>query len=135
MPNPNHRKNNQCIRIEYVTIGLIWISHIKDKASSMFHMLVPSWNRFTGHRHNDHIWVEPVCLGSHDNAPLLILAWGHRVRFVAEYPVSVSLVNTQIYSALNHPRGEYCQLHTFKTQIQLNTIQGRQFNKKRWRKN
>ena len=65
-----------------------------------------------------------------DNGPLLILGWWHRVCFVAEYPVSVSLVNTQIYGALNHPRGEYCQLRTLKTQIQLNTNRDRSSTKK-----
>ena len=45
-------------------------------------------------------------------------------------PLSVSLVNTQIYGALNHPRGEYCQLRTFKTQIQLNTNRDPSFTKK-----
>ena len=54
---------------------------------------------------------------------------------MAEYPVSVSLVNTQIYSALNHPRGEYCQLRTFKTQIQLNTITETPVSQKRFNSN
>ena len=72
--------------------------------------------------------------GWEQNAPLLILGWRHRVGFVAEYPVSVSLVNTRIYGALNHPRGEYCQLRTFKTQIQLNTDWNPSLAKKRLRK-
>ena len=32
---------------------------------------------------------------------------------MAEYPVSVSLVNTQIYGALNHPRGKFVHFLRF----------------------